>query len=51
MLKMVVGHQRNANLVFGKTHPSPTAGVNGSGGSDFNRCADGLVGVKDLRKQ
>ena len=35
---------------FGKTHLPPTAGVNGSGGSDFNGCTDGSVGVKDLRK-
>ena len=36
---------------FEKTHPPPTAGVNGSGGSDFNGCLDGSVGVKNMRKR
>ena len=36
---------------FEKTHSPPTAGVNGSGRSDFNGCLNGSVSVKNMRKR
>ena len=36
---------------FEKTHSPPTAGVNGSGRSDFNGCSNGSVSVKNMRKR
>ena len=41
---------RPDGIGFEKTHLPPTTGVNELGGSDFNGCSDGSVGVKNMRK-